>query len=498
MPFFSREILTPFARAIAFAICCAVVAGLISTMLFAPRFQWWDSYNLPETDRAYDTLRQLENPWAPVPNYVSRVIEWRLLFPLIGHALGLTPATFLKLPVLGCLLTLTYIAYIARRAGLPRVHALAVTILAAFSPWYIVSTGWLAYFDSWLVLCLLIACFSTHSALLAIASLAGPWIDERFVIALPVIFTVRWYWQDKLSMSRTQLVRTLALIAGVAAIYPIVRVFSWSGGSDQVTSPYISDHVRLIQSVHSSTFATGWWMGHRVSWIAFFYFLFDLTHRDPKHIRWFVISGLIGISIALLLIAGDMQRSLEVLFPAVFAGWLRLVIQYPQRAGVILAVSIVLSGLLPASHVLWLETYPIQRFDQEMQRSAVSVPERIDAAIARANQMAGEGDFEGAFRLASDAISFGGELSAAAHSLRSDLYSSQNQMQLAEQDAFMSLRLAPNNPDYLFNCGRIDLQQRRLSDANEKFKAAIQAAPTDWPFYEDCKAALAILERISK
>ena len=55
-----------------------------------------------------------------------------------------------------------------------------------------VSTGWLAYFDSWYVLGLLVATFSgSRSSPRPQPACCAPWIDERFVLALPLVVLIR-------------------------------------------------------------------------------------------------------------------------------------------------------------------------------------------------------------------------------------------------------------------------------------------------------------------
>ena len=48
-----------------------------------------------------------------------------------------------------------------------------------------ISTAWLAYFDSWYILGLLLTVFASPAEMLA-AVVVTPWIDERFVLTLPL------------------------------------------------------------------------------------------------------------------------------------------------------------------------------------------------------------------------------------------------------------------------------------------------------------------------
>ena len=96
-----------------FASVAGVAAFALVVARFAPRFIHWNWIDLdssehhpPEFNRAIDTLRQLEHPLVPIANPTNIVINWRLLFPMVGHLLRLPPWAFLALPWLGCLLVL--------------------------------------------------------------------------------------------------------------------------------------------------------------------------------------------------------------------------------------------------------------------------------------------------------------------------------------------------------------------------------------------------------
>src|SRR4051812_47558674 len=144
-------------------------AALLSTLLFTPRYWLWcfagaplqDVISLqPEFNRAFFALQQLHDPWQRIENPTHRVIEWRLLFPLLGHYLGFPDGLYFALPHLGCVAALVAIAGSMWRMTRAVLATAAATLLAATASWYFVSTGWLAYFDSWLVAALVLASFA--------------------------------------------------------------------------------------------------------------------------------------------------------------------------------------------------------------------------------------------------------------------------------------------------------------------------------------------------
>jgi hypothetical protein len=180
------------------SMATSLAAFIVVIIFFAPRFQYWPWLDLdpaphhpPEFNRALDTLRQLEHPFTPITNPTNRVINWRLLFPIVGHYLHLPRLMFLALPAVGCLIVLGYVAHLIRRESGSWRQALAAAALTGTSSWFFVSTGWLAYFDSWYVLGLLLAAFGRSKVITDLACLLTPWVDERFVLTLPLVVIVR-------------------------------------------------------------------------------------------------------------------------------------------------------------------------------------------------------------------------------------------------------------------------------------------------------------------
>src|SRR6476620_11351827 len=115
----------------------------------------------PELHRAFHALHQLQDPWQRIDDPVNRVIEWRLLWPVIAHSLGFSHSVYFAVPYLGCIAALAAVSTITWRATKDALPTFAASILAATSSWFFVSTGWLAYFDSWLILGLLLASFAS-------------------------------------------------------------------------------------------------------------------------------------------------------------------------------------------------------------------------------------------------------------------------------------------------------------------------------------------------
>ena len=273
----------------------------------------------------------------------------------MGNALRLSPTLFLGLPFAGCFATLFYVARLCQREQLIWFDTLFVTILCAISPWYFVSTGWLAYFDSWLVLCLFVATFSPHIASLIAVGLLAPWIDERFVLGLPMILATRYAW-DKHREPETPFrwTNTLALCVSVS-VYLIIRLTSFLSDGDRVTGVYTAQHTELIQEVPVLTFVEGLWQGHRVMWLFVGAFLVRGFQLWPKPFFALATGVTLLSAIGSLVIAGDMHRSLEILLPVTVAGMLMIRKWRPELLPALPLVVMVAGLLLPASHRLWFE-----------------------------------------------------------------------------------------------------------------------------------------------
>ncbi len=77
-------------------MAASLAAFVVVILFFAPRFMLWPWLDLdsaerqaPEFNRAIDTLRQLDHPFVRITNPTNQVINWRLLFPVLGHYLNL-------------------------------------------------------------------------------------------------------------------------------------------------------------------------------------------------------------------------------------------------------------------------------------------------------------------------------------------------------------------------------------------------------------------------
>lgn len=174
-----------------------IVAGcvLLSILFFAPRL-WLMREHVPgsfQWDRGHTYLQQCEQP---LRRDIETAMQWRLLPPLVAHYLGLQGLVPLVLPWLGVLALLGYVAVLHTRR-LPNVQfVFGGTLLVATTSGVLVPLGWLGINDAWVWLGLLAVAFGQVRWAIPTACLLCPWVDERFLIGLPLAWVIRCLDKD--------------------------------------------------------------------------------------------------------------------------------------------------------------------------------------------------------------------------------------------------------------------------------------------------------------
>ncbi len=360
----------------------ALAATALCLFFFFPDFTAWPGLHLPDVqgsaavNRAAGTLLQVKAPWAPITNPSNRVLSWRLFFPLLAHYTGMSERMFLALPFIGVICTVVLIVSLARRRIEQPWRLFMVSVLMISQPWFFVSTGWLAYFDAWIVLGLLVVAFVPPVWPTVVCCLIMPWIDERFLLGLPVAVTVRW-WLITQSAANVSLesaegenTRNLnvepvwhrwAIIAVSVLPYVMVRgtaMFS----QDATSSAYVSDHLKEVQGVSLVRFIEGWWYSYRAMWIGWWIAVVMIYRRGANRqplAFWLMVITTFATSIGGLMIAGDMTRSLMMLMPAMLAAALWFAEQSELKPRWLICALVGANLLLPAKHVIWSFKLPV-------------------------------------------------------------------------------------------------------------------------------------------
>ena len=419
-----------------------------------------------EVRRGVSVLEQVAHPGAPITDALHRAIQWRLLFPVIGHVLSLPPAPFFALAHLGCLLVLFYLIALLRRAEFNWTDTTLATVTLGAASWFFTSTGWLGYFDSWLALALLVVAFAPARWPVWTACLVAPWIDERFVLAAPLALFCRHVFQP------TQPREFPA--AALLFVYLVIRLvilprFSTAGAT---VAGYFEGKNYL--DAPPSRIALGVWAGLRVGWI--FVLLAVATRRGQPRFT-LVFCGLLLVVVGLAT-AQDYSRSMTMLLPVAVLGLL-LAPAAPRRSTVLrLAAGAAL--LLPAHHVMNDAVRPV--FDLRHELAAFENPPpgaRPEFYELRAIHAMERGDFPSAEADLTLAIKLSSNPASPAKQ-RGILRASRGRWADALADFATLAENEPKNPDAWFMRSQARLALGQTAEARADLDHARALAPADW------------------
>jgi len=430
--------------------------SIFSIWARVPEFTQWI-----EVRRAASLLAQLSHPFAPIADPMHRILQWRLLFPLLGHGLHLPGSLLLALPFVGCLAVIATIIGLARQEGCSAWTAWCGATILSATGWFFVSTGWLGYFDSWLALSLLAVSHARSKSIVWTACLLAPWIDERFIIALPLALSVRLLRAPSPAGDANPLSGCAALKqAGVpiilAGLYAIVRIALAGHGGSQGILEYLSAQQTL--QIGLGRHLLGLWESLRVAWVFVFAGIFVLLRPATLQSKagWgalFFITALTG-----LLIANDLSRSMIVLLPLAAEGLLRLPTLL-ARPGKAMAALLVIGLLVPAQHVVTNFTMPIATLPKVL-RDWNSIEQ---LASAKWIELAARQFSGGNIGQADELLDFALRLDArngTVYDTKGRFAARLQDWETAEKNFAEACRLNPSNPSYWVDRAGIALQLR--------------------------------------
>ena len=277
--------------------------------------------------------------------------------PVAARALGLPDWATLGLAHLGCAALIGYLALLGRRLS-PNAHPAAIfgfCLTAGASAPFITSMGWLGYYDSLLAIALLTVAFTRIQLLIIAACLCAPWIDERFVLGLPLALLVRFSLNPQSPLSEW-LKREALVPLALTLAYTALRLRLGGSGGSQTILQYLQQFV-FEQPLSGLQRLFGAWSGLRLGWILAVIGLaaaFTSSSRlrstlAPVLLITAVLTALISLHTAL-----DLSRSTVLLLPLVPLGWIAASRMLHPRGLTIGALSLgLLSASLPAHHVFW-------------------------------------------------------------------------------------------------------------------------------------------------
>ncbi|HUR56198.1 MAG TPA: hypothetical protein VM029_00710 [Opitutaceae bacterium] len=354
----------PPRRFIAWAVLLALAASLF---FFSPKLQLWTFRyeGTFETTRARTFLQQCE---APLRRDIEPAMQWRLLPPLLCHALGLRGRTALVMPWIGVVALLATCAHCLRREGLTATQTLLGTVVVATTSATIVPLGWFGINDAWAWLGLVVVGFGRGHVSLALACLLCPWIDERFIIGLPLAcavrharsasgerFTVFASWRETLQ-------------AGLWLLpYIVTRLTARRFGLHDDSESFIRQHLRSCL-VWLPWAPLGWWMACRAGWALV---AMAAWHAGRRALMGAIHFGvlIVATSVVMIALAADISRSAALVLPAMLLGVVALVrLQPPTHATRSLAWIAGLNLVIPAAHVVYTKIDLISPLPIELAR----------------------------------------------------------------------------------------------------------------------------------
>jgi len=467
-----------------FLILSALLSALIVDYFFCPRFVLWKGLHLPlswfnpEVNRAVDTLHQIQNPFDPIANPSNKVIQWRLFFPLLAHYLHLPNLVFLALPQLGCLLTLGWTTWLTLRETGDRLTALATAVLFGTASWFFVSMAWLTYFDSWYVLGLLLAAFHPSRFWLAAACLITPWIDERFVLALPMALGIRTvYFRREISFGDQPFMRDVLVCVLTVAPWVLFRIILIANGSDRSAS---TNFATQWQHLNPGLVLDGLWNGLRGIWVyAAIFFLYHLSRARPLA-SIYLAGSTVGALVMNLSVAGDISRSASNLIPLALMGFFELCRQQPFASQKLLYALAAFNLVVPASHVVSSFTIPIFYWPYEMTRYQNPPPEvnpvfyNQQGIIAWQNKKPND-----ALQFFSEAVELNPDFAPAYYN-RGLVSQSQGDNFSAETDVRRAVEINPDLFDAQLTLATLLMGQGKTIEAKELLEDALKRAPATW------------------
>lgn len=351
--------------------CGAALLVIAVTLFFFAPHLWTLVEPTPgsfEWDRALGFLQQCRNPWDPD---VEAALRWRLLPPTLSYWLGLPGKSPLVLAWLGVIILLVQIHWTLRRLGVASRPRLATLFLVAGSGGLLTSMHWLGINDAWYLIGLVAVTLGRGWPSLVIPCLLCVWVDERFIVALPLAVICRAIRNSdsKRDESVAGLVHRLIAVIWPCALallpYGIIRI-SLSIGDEDLANGWFLRTIASEFVTWLSYAPLGWWMGLRAAWFPLFTGL-----RDVASARG-VLSAAVCASAVLItlggsiMLASDISRTTILLLPGVLCGSISLA--RTARGERMLAAAAIAGLLLPAMHVSATSAEPVHWLPLEIWR----------------------------------------------------------------------------------------------------------------------------------
>lgn len=321
----------------------AAASLALSLAFFAPRL-WIFTTPTPDSTYWQRGLAFVAQVDQPLGSPTERALAWRLAPVVLAKALGLEGRAALVVPWLGLLALLATAATVAQRRFSDPWAAWLLVPLVATTNATLVVTGWLGINDAWFAAALLAAAFVRTRWILLAAFVAGPWVDERFLLGLPLALLVR----RRDEPDRWDRV-ALAAAAG-AAPYLALRLLD--------PFDFALPDREILDSALSFTFVAwlpwaplGLFMGLRAAWVLVVAAAVDHPTRPTRIDVPLAVAALVPLAV-ITAVASDTGRAPTLLLPLLFVGARRIEAAFGAPALRRALVALLAANLLlPAMHV---------------------------------------------------------------------------------------------------------------------------------------------------
>jgi len=335
--------------------------------------------------------KQVAQPFVEVDDPIHKIVRWRLLMPALGHWLGLPAGVVLALAPIGCAVVLGLVVGLGRARGYPWAECAMLAVVVGASAWFFTSTGWLGYYDSWLILGLVTVACVPSRWLLWLACVLAPWVDERFVLAFPLALLVRGI-RCLPTSSAAGFVGDAGFASLLVAGYVAVRLVL----AGQAGSQSLEEYRQAIDAnIPRWRFLFGAWEGLRAGWIPVLLAPLVLLRRRRALAAALLTLGTALSTLVGLASANDLSRSVAPVLPVVPLGWELARTEGWWARWHVAPIVAGLALLLPANLVISTFTVPVNQLWYEVRLLLDPPPPFSPGAyLQQAHASATQGDLE--------------------------------------------------------------------------------------------------------
>lgn len=343
-----------------FALLATALALGLSVFFWSPNFIWLLKNNPGSTEwaRARSVQLQARTPFTANAT-LEPAMRWRVLPAVVLHLAGSHTAAIVALPWLGLTLLLFLTAgWLDQWTG-DRVAVLLATVLLGGSGAVITVTNYLGINDAWFLVALVFVTFSSSPRTLLLAGLAGPWIDERYILALPLA----WFARALFAPGDRGLPALLAAAAG-PLLFLGLRALAVLCFRDATSVDHVAHHLAQLR-VYLPHGPLGWLMGFRSGWLLLLLGCVYGWRRD-RTLAWLLAGSAAAGMVAITCVAADLTRSTNLLIPLFCASVIGVHRQLgAERSRWLLGLLAGINVLVPMSwvtyvHHHWLWPMPIE------------------------------------------------------------------------------------------------------------------------------------------